>query len=127
MSDDLFDRPNSTDARLAVLESQMRAISARLEAVSARTHEQGNSLGVVLVNTEEAREQRNEMMEKIDDVAQRVGNLTTSAAVAASDIAHHVRICEQRGARIQALCIALLAALFPLIGFLVYSYLQTLR
>lgn len=122
MSDEY--RPNSIEARIAVLESQFRAATSRLGEVSARTHALSQSMQVVVLNTDEARDQRAEMLEKINIVADKVNDLSIKAATAAIEVGYHVRLCDKRSARVEKIGLALLAALLPLIGFLVYHYLR---
>lgn len=102
------------EARLAVLEDNMRRVDARLGVVSDRTHTLISSINAVTLGQEDAHGQRAVMLGKIDDIQHTIGTLTTDAIRATSEIGHHVSDCIKRGARLEKIQLAVLVAILTL-------------
>lgn len=120
MSDHNF--RHSPDARLAVLEDIVRRLDVRLEQVSARTHTLTNTVQQVSLLSEEAREQRGELIEKVDNINQDIISLGKASMKTNLEMNFHVAQCDKRGARLEKIGLAVLAALLTLIGGLALWY-----
>jgi uncharacterized protein YoxC len=123
---DTHEHPNSVDARLAVLESQVRALTNRVGEVSNRTHQLATTMQGVVTNTEEARDQRLDLIEKVKDIQGTINSLSTASATTGVEMKHHVRLCELRSARLEKLAWAAISALIAVLGFLGTPYLAHL-
>lgn len=121
MSDDIA-RPNSIDARLAVLEATVRALSGRLDTVSGRTHTLISEVQVLTLAAEEARDQRGSLIDKLNDVQTTINSLNTASVKSVIEMTHHVRLCELRSARLERLAWAVVSVLVAVLGFLVAPY-----
>lgn len=119
---DGYEHPNSVDARLAVLEEQVRAFNTRLNVVSDRAYELTGSMRSVLTGQEEAHEQRTDLVAKVGRVETTLNALVTTTAVAARSLSEHERVCDRRSARIEKLGWTMLSAILGICGFLAAQF-----
>lgn len=105
---------SSVEARLAVLEDNMRRVDARLGIVSDRTHTLISSMQALTLGMEEAHDQRVEVLDKVNDIQRTINTLTADAIKATAEIGHHVTDCVKRGARTEKIQLAVLVAILTL-------------
>lgn len=113
---------HSVEARIAVLEDVVRRLDSRLEQVSTRTHTLTSAVQEVSLLSEEAREQRAEIINKVNSTNNSVSDLTRAMLTVTMDVGYHVKQCDKRGGRLEKIGLSVLAAVLALGGGLALWY-----
>jgi uncharacterized protein YoxC len=117
-------RATPIEVRLAVLEENVRRIDSRLNTVSDRTHTLISEVQAVTLGIEEARDQRSNLIDKVDDIQTSVNSLSHANVKSVVEMSEHVKLCERRSARLEKLAWAAISALVAVLGALALPYLQ---
>jgi len=112
----------SVETRLAVAEEQIRAFNLRLTSVSDRAYALTSSVESVHVVLKEAREQRSDLIDKVDDVQETIRALKDDSIRVGTEMAHHVRVCEARSSRLEKLAWTAISVMLTVMGFLATAY-----
>lgn len=116
----------TTDARLAVLEDNVRKLDTRVNEISSRTHTLVSAGQATTAVLEEARKQRADMIEKLDVVQNTINSLNTASISSVLEMTHHVKMCDQRSARLEKLAWIALGIIITIFGFLAAPYFNQL-
>lgn len=112
------------NSRVAVVEAGVHTLARETTRLRERFHDLANDVAVLKDNSEQALEQRSEILSKSEHMAQQLNSLQTTVLIHTSEITRHVAACDKRGARMERIVIALLLISLSLVGYLLEFYIS---